>query len=164
MSTTNALFWSNYNGSLFYSSSGEDYQTVVTIVLLQIINDQEFIDFLAGNGVTPSTDAYEPLQRADMFQVVMIPTEEEIALGSTYSAMLTLLVTTIQRVHNELVRVYVDHDEKSTTVRVFTEALDISATTQHPQTPEVVTSLLHQLLEDTNLRSFVQAKLAEQRD
>ena len=73
-------------------------------------------------------------------------------------------VTTIQRVHNESVRVYVDHDEKSTTVRVFTEALDISATTQHPMTPEVVTALLHQLLEDTNLKSYVQTKLAEQHD
>ena len=73
-------------------------------------------------------------------------------------------VTTIQRVHNESVRVYVDHDEMSTTVRVFTEALDISATTQHPMTPEVVTALLHQLLEDTNLKSYVQTKLAEQHD
>ena len=99
-----------------------------------------------------------------MFQVVTIPTEEEVALGSTYSALLTLLVTTIQRVHNKSVRVYVDHDEKSTTVRVFTEALDISTTTQHPMTPEVVTSLLHQLLEDINLKSYVQTKLAEQHD
>ena len=120
--------------------------------------------FLAGNGVTPSTDAYEPLQRANMFQVVTIPTDEEIALGSTYSALLTILVKTIQRVHNESVRVYVDHDEMSTTVRVFTEALDISATTQHSMTPEVVTSLLHKLLEDTSLKSFVQTKLAEQHD
>ena len=87
-------FSSTANGSLFYSSSGDDYQTVATIVILYIINDQEFIDFLAGNGVTPITGAYEQLQRADMFQVVMIPTEEEIALGSTYSSLLTLLVTT----------------------------------------------------------------------
>ena len=91
-------------------------------------------------------------------------TEEKIALGFTYSVLLTLLVTTIQRVHNESVRVYVDHDEMSTTVRVFIEALDISATTQHPMTPEVVTALLHQLLEDTNLKSYVQTKLAKQHD
>ena len=91
-------------------------------------------------------------------------TGKKIALGFTYSALLTLLVTTIQRVHSESVRVHVDHDEMSTTVRVFTEALDISATTQHPMTPEVVTALHHQLLEDTNLKSYVQTKLAEQHD
>ena len=49
-------------------------------------------------------------------------------------------------------------------MRVFTEALDISATTQHPMTPAVVTSLLYQLLEDTSLTSFVQTKLAKQHD
>ena len=73
--------------------------------------------------------------------------------------MMTLIATNIQHVRNKPIQVCVTTTDTSTTVQIITSSIKFQATATNNDTPTaIVTSLLHQLLEDDNLKSFIKTQ------
>ena len=78
---------------------------------------------------------------------------------STYIAIMTLIATNIQHVRNKPLQISVTSTDTLTTVQIITSSIKFQATATTNDTPTVViTSLLHQLLEDDNLKSFIKTQ------
>ena len=109
----------------------------------------------------PQGDETNPTceQRASVIEIIHVEEEDAIALGSTYIAMMTLIATSIQHVRNKPLQVCVTTTDTSTTVQVITSSIKFIATATNNDTPTaVITSLLHQLFEDENLKSYIRTQ------
>ena len=98
-------------------------------------------------------------QRASSIDIIHVEDKEAIALGSTYLAMMILIATNIQHVRNKSLRICVTTSNTSTTVQILTSSIKFIATATNNETPTaVITSLLHQLLKDENLKSYIRTQ------
>ena len=131
------------------------------IVLLLVIYDSNLNSYCSGSVVRPHGDETDPTceQRASTIDIIYVEDEDAIALGSTYIAMMTLIATNIQHVRNKPLQICVTTTDTSTTVQIITSSIKFIATATNNDTPTaVITSLLHQLLEDENLKSYIRTQ------
>jgi len=142
---------------LKFHYTASDYQSAATIVLLLVIYDSDLLDYLAGGKVRPHGEE-NPIceQRASIIDIILVQNEEDIALGSTYIAMMTLIATNIQHVRNKPLQICVTTSNTSTTVQILISSIAIATNNKSPTA--VITFLLHQLIEDENLKSYIRTQ------
>jgi hypothetical protein len=142
---------------IYFHYTASDYQSAATIVLLLVIYDSDLSSYFSGSKLRTHGETNPTLeQRASVIEIIHVEEENAIALGSTYIAMMTLIATNIQHVRNKPLQVCVTTTDKSTTVQIITSSIKFIATATNNNTPTaVITSLLHQLLEDKNLKSYI---------
>jgi hypothetical protein len=146
---------------LYYHYTASDYQSAATIALPMVIYDPNFINYCSRSVVRLHGDETDPNceQRASSIDIIHVEDENAIALGSTYIAMMTLIATNIQHVRNKPLQISVTSTDTLTTVQIITSSIKFQATATNNDKPTIViTSLLHQLLEDDNLKFFIKTQ------